>query len=229
MKSKILIVCALFFVAANTFAKSKFIDVPGKNEVTVVGRVHFSSDVDRNFLFETFGVDSDKRNYPDVYVLPFIPGKASGILLKRHKVDDLEDFDKQAWGVIVQYSLTKERTLLFDYMTLFIGGSYMIPVKLPLKFQVNVPKDEKFLYLGDFYFDAKGFSFDLSSSVKDEYEAAQLALNGVTKKEYKLARANLEQATDEEIKNIEFTYEVPITKFKKWYKMLKKRGLIEAK
>ena len=224
MKNKILI-CGVLFTAlcSGLSAKSKYIDVPGGNEVTVVGRLNFSTDADKNFLFDTFEVDEDKRNYPDIYALPYIPGSA-GLLTNVHKWKELIKFDKQAWGVnggyfFVQYKLLKDRTLYFSSITLFVGGSYYLPVRLPLGFKVTVPEKEKFLYLGDFTFTAKGFAFELSASVKDNYEDAQEALNKVTRKEYDLCRASLEKITEEDLDKISkgFVYEAVHYEFYTWY------------
>ena len=227
MKNKILI-CGVLFTAlcSGLSAKSKYIDVPGGNEVTVVGRLNFSTDADKNFLFDTFEVDEDKRNYPDIYALPYIPGSA-GLLTNVHKWKELIKFDKQAWGVnggyfFVQYKLLKDRTLYFSSITLFVGGSYYLPVRLPLGFKVTVPEKEKFLYLGDFTFTAKGWAFELSASVKDNYDDAQLALNKVTKKQYDLCRASLEEITEEDLETIKksFYYEPTGYSFIDWYKKI---------
>ncbi len=231
MKVRLITFCAMIFMAADfSFAKSKFIDVPGKNEVTLIGRIHFSTDMDRQFLFDTSNVPEDKRDYPDVCVLPFFPGKPSGLTRKVQKLSDTVGFDEQAWSTngnyfFVQYKLTKERTLYLSYVTLFIGGSYLLPVALPLKLKVTVPEDEKFLYIGDFYYTAKGFAFVVDCSVKDEFDSAQKALDEVTKHEYRLSRARLSEATYEDFENVNFTYEVSVTNFSKWYTLLNKRGI----
>ena len=224
MKNKILVcVVLLITLCGSLSAKSKYIDVPGNNEVTVVGRLNFTSDMDKNFLFEAFKVDEDKRNYPDIYVLPYIPGSA-GLLTNVHSAKEIMKFDRQAYGVngdyfFVQYKLLKDRTLYFSGITIFIGGSYELPVWLPLNFKVTVPEKEKFLYLGDFTFTAKGFAFELSASVKDNYEDAQEALNKVTRKEYDLCRASLEKITEEDLDKISkgFVYEAVHYEFYTWY------------
>ncbi|MCR5725503.1 MAG: hypothetical protein K6G80_10500 [Treponema sp.] len=230
-KNKLILCCALLSACtAMLSAKSKFIDVPGRNEVTVVGRIHFKTDMDKNWLMDTFGVPADKRNYDDCYVLPYIPGSA-GLFTNVHKAKEIRAFNNQAWGkngdyFFVQYKLLKDRTLYFSYVTLFIGGSYMLPVKLPLNFKVVVPEKEKFLYLGDFYYSAKGFAFELTAAHKDEYDEAQKALNEATKKPQTLCRANLEEITEEDIENNNrsFWYESVGTKFSNWYKNMEPKA-----
>lgn len=231
---KILTVCALLFaVVTLASAKSKFIDVPGKNEVTIVVRINFTSDADREWLFKAFEVPEDKRNYPDVYIMPYFSenaklapedGKRGTVTVDKAKL--IGEFEEQAWGVnggyvFAQYNLNKNRTVYLSAVQLFIGGSYMLPVLLPLNLKVQVPKDEKFLYLGDFTFSAKGFAFDVTGTVRDEYEAAQVALNGVTKKEYKLARANAEKVSEEEMGRVFFAYQSAGLRFSKWYYQFK--------
>ncbi|MBR1536649.1 MAG: hypothetical protein IJ630_06910 [Treponema sp.] len=227
MKNKILASCVLFIALCGSLsAKSKYTDIPGNNEVTVVGRLNFSTDADRDFLFETFEVPEDKRHYPDIYVLPYIPGSA-GLFTNVHKAKEITKFEEQAWGVnggyfFVQYKLLKDRTLYFSSITLFLNGSYMLPVKLPLGFKVRVPEKEKFLYLGDFTFKAKGFAFEISASVKDNYDDAQAVLDKVTKKDYDLCRASLEKITEEDLEAIKktFYYESAGYSFKDWYKSI---------
>ena len=233
MKNRVIVFCVLFATfAVNLAAKSKYIDIPGNSEVTVVGKVNFSSDVDKEFLFNTFKIPEDKRNYPDLYVLPYIPGSA-GLFTNVHKAHETGGFDNQAWSVngnyfFVKYKLLKDRTLYFSNIVIFIGASYQLPVILPLNFKVTVPENEKFIYLGDFNFTAKGFAFELSSSVKDNYDSAQNALNEVTKKEYRLCRANLEPITEEDLDAINktFYYESVTTNFSLWYQRLEYLGLI---
>ncbi|MCR5289238.1 MAG: hypothetical protein K6E51_04525 [Treponema sp.] len=233
MKTKTIACSIVFFmVVSAVFAKSQYLDVPSKKEVTFIGRIFFDSDVDRNFLFESFGVSENKRQYPDTYVLPYFPGK-TGIFSSIHKYDEIEEFEEHAWGVngdyfYVTYTLPEDRTIYFDCATVFIGSSYMLPVLLPMYCKVQVPENEKFLYIGDFHFSAKGFAFEVSGTVVDEYDAAQDALNAVTKKQYTLCRANVEKASKEELKAIKYTYEPPVTEFNKWYKMLAERGLISG-
>ena len=44
------------------------------------------------------------------------------------------------------------------------------------------------IYIGDFYYSAKGVDFELSASVKDEFDSAKEALDNVTKNEVSLCR-----------------------------------------
>lgn len=228
MKNRILVCCVLFIaLTASLSAKSKknYIEVPGNNEVTVVGKLTFSTDMDRKFLMDTFNVPEDKRDYKDIYVLPYIPGPTS-LFSNVHKAKEIKEFESQAWGLngeyfFVKYSLQKDRTLYFSSIQLFINGSYKLPVELPLNVKVRVPEKEKFIYLGDFNFSAKGFSFNISSSVKDNIEAAQVALNKVTKKQWTLCRAHLDRITEEDLKSerLTYSYESIGTKFTNWYKI----------
>ena len=59
MKNKILILSIIFAAFTNIcFAqangKKKTIETPLENQVIVVGRIHFSTDADRNYLFDAF-------------------------------------------------------------------------------------------------------------------------------------------------------------------------------
>ena len=229
MKNKIIVFVALFFVAVSAFAKPKYIDEPKKNEVTLIGRISFTTDIDRKWLLEAMNVPETERKYKDIYVMPYSSpnGKvAEGderVRVKADAVKEVAEFDNQAWSVngnyfFVKYSLGKNRTLYLDSVKLFIGASYMLPVLLPLNIKITVPEGEKFLYIGDYDFSAKGFAFELSASVSDEFDAAQVALNSVTKKEHALCRANPERITQEEIDKFFYEYEQPSVNFKKWYK-----------
>ncbi|WP_191017409.1 hypothetical protein [Treponema zioleckii] len=147
--------------------------------------------------------------------------------LAENKPKDIKKFDRQAWAVngeyfFVKYSFDKkQRTIYLDNSTLFIGASYTLPVGLPLNLKVVVPENEKFLYLGDFSYSAKGFGFDLSCAVSDEFEAAQFALNEVTKEEYSLCRANPQIFSEEESKHVRNRNWFVFYDEKDWYKTLK--------
>ena len=233
MKNRIIIFTIILFAANLAFAKPKFIEEPKKNEVTLVGRITFKTDMDRDWLMGAVGLSEDLRNYQDIYVMPFasayskVVEEGESVWLKGNdKAKDILKFEEQAWGVnggyfFVKYELGKERTVYLNSATVFIGASYLLPVLLPLNLRITVPEDEKFLYIGDYTFNAKGFAFELTASVTDEFEAAQLALNSVTKKEYQLSRANPERLSAKEIEKVQFAYESPTTDFKKWYKLFK--------
>lgn len=233
MKNRIIISILILLTANLAFAKPKFIEEPKKNEVTLVGRITFKTDMDRNWLLGAVDLPEDVRNYQDIYVMPFSSAYAKYVeegesvwLKSGDKDKDILKFEEQAWGVnggyfFVKYELGKERTVYLNSATLFIGASYLLPVLLPLNLKITVPEDEKFLYIGDYTFNAKGFAFELTSSVADNFDQAQVALNSVTKKEYQLSRANAERLSAKDMEKVQFAYVSPTTDFKKWYKLFK--------
>ena len=240
MKNKLITLSILLFSVSFAFAKPKQLAEPKKSEVILVGRISFSTDMDRTWLLDAVGVEEENRKYPDLYTLPFaapdsvIKEKAGSKWATVTTVQDkdIASFSEQSWGIngdyfFVKYELGKDRTLYLSTATIFIAGSYLLPVLLPMNLKVTVPEGEKFLYLGDFSYSAKGFAFALSREVHDEYDAAQVALNSVTKKEYKLCRANPENITPEEIEKVQYYYTSPSTDLKKWYKMFKDVPLLE--
>ena len=239
MKNRIIIFTFIFFISNLAFAKPKFIDEPKKNEVTLVGRITFKTDMDRNWLYGAVDLPEDQRKYQDIYVMPFSSAYAKYVeegetvwLKSNDKAKDILKFEEQAWSVnggyfFVKYELGKERTVYLSAATVFIGASYLLPVLLPLNLKITVPADEKFLYIGDYTFNAKGFGFELTASVSENFEEAQVALNSVTKKEYQLSRANPERLSAKDMEKVQFAYESPTTDFKKWYKLFKELPTIE--
>ena len=239
MKNRIIIFTFIFFIANLAFAKPKFIDEPKKNEVTLVGRITFKTDMERNWLYGAVDLPEDQRKYQDIYVMPFSSAYAKYVeegetvwLKSNDKAKDILKFEEQAWSVnggyfFVKYELGKERTVYLSAATVFIGASYLLPVLLPLNLKITVPADEKFLYIGDYTFNAKGFGFELTASVSENFEEAQVALNSVTEKEYQLSRANPERLSAKDMEKVQFAYESPTTDFKKWYKLFKELPTIE--
>ncbi len=239
MKKSLIALAVMFFTAGLSFAKPAMLNEPKKNEVILVGRISFNTDMNRKWLLEAVDVPEDARKYADIYEMPFASAYSKVIeegdkaWLKANDTDkDILNFEQQAWAVngnyfFVKYSLGKERTVYLNYATLFIGASYKLPVLLPLNLKVTVPEGEKFLYLGDFTYNATGFAFEVTGRVDEDFDAAQVALNGVTKKEYALCRANPEFLSADEIAKVQFAYTSPTTDFKKWYKLFKDLPTVE--
>ena len=229
MKNKITVFLLLVFTTGFAFAKPRQITEPKFNEVILVGRISFTTDVDREFYFNTMEVPEDKRNYNDVYIMPFYSDKYKyaetdkTVYVTTVKKKEVQNFDAQAWAVngdyfFVKYKYNrKDNAVYLDSATMFLGASYKIAVELPLNMKITVPEGEKFLYIGDYTFNAKGFAFTLTETVEDNFDEAQLALNGVTKQEYPLCRANPERLTKKQMENVHGLFETQGTKFTKWY------------
>ncbi|MBP5588196.1 MAG: hypothetical protein J6X37_05665 [Treponema sp.] len=237
MKNKILILSIIFAGLANlsfaqTKEKNKTIDTPLENQVIVVGRIHFSTDADRNYLFDAFEIPEDRREFKDICVLPFSapeivrkPEKNGNISYVSETKLTLSTFNKNAWVAndnyfFIKYNVWKDRTIHLTSATVFIGGCHLLPVILPMYFKIKVPENEKYVYIGDFYYSAKGLNFELSVKVKDEFDSAQKALDAVTKNEVTLCRVSKEPF-DEDVR-ILFSYPPIQSEIKGWYSHVKK-------
>ncbi len=226
MKNKNLFFITLLFLASN-FIFAKTIRTPGPKDVTLVGRIFFETDMDKEWYFDAFNIPEDKRSHPDSYIFPFIPGQDS-LLAPGYSIL-MDQFERQAWGVngdyfFVQYDLLSDRMLYLTEITLFLGGAFQLPVKLPLGFKIRIPEKEKFVYIGDFYFSAKGFGFEISGKRKEAFEAAQAALDKVTQKQYKLCYGNIEKITTDDLedmrKHLSFSYAASGIDLNEWYKKM---------
>ena len=230
MKNKITVFLLLIFTTGFAFAKPKLISKPGSNEVILVGRISFTTDVDREFFYNTMEVPEDKRNYKDVYVMPFYSDEYKyvetdkTVYVTAVKKKEVQKFEEMAWAVngdyfFVEYKYNrKDRAVYLKSATMFLGASYKLAVELPLNMKITVPEGEKFLYIGDYTFNAKGFAFTLTEKVTDNFDDAQAALNAISKEEYALCRVNPERLTKEQMKNnLHGMYESVGTKFTKWY------------
>lgn len=235
MKNKFFAAFIVLILFENlSFAKTGSVSLPKNDEVVLVGRISFDSDIDKEWLMESFEIPEDKRNYKDVFVFPFIPNKG------KIKPDSLVAFNKQAWGInrgyfFIKYKLPKNRTLLFSHIQYYIGASYYLMAELPCGFKITVPEGEKFVYIGDLYYHAKGPSFEMSGAVKDNYDAAQEALNQVTEENQPLCRVSLEDITQEDVDAAikKYVYETTVliddiaTHYDRWYEDLEKYGVLE--
>ena len=237
-KNKIIVFLLLIFSIELAFAKPKLITEPKGNEVILIGRISFTTDVDREFFFNTMEIPEDKRNYKDVYIMPYFSDKFTYTEEKLiHAYSDskksIQKFEEQAWAVNGDYFFTKysynrkAKAIYLDSVTMFLGASYKLAVELPLNMKITVPDGEKFLYIGDYTFNAKGFAFSLSGVVEDKFDEAQIALNGVSKEEYTLCRVTPELLTKKQMKNVHATYEAVGTKFSKWYDKFKDLPVIK--
>ena len=77
MKFKLSVLSLFVITASLIYAKPKMLTEPKSNEVTLVGKIHFTMDVDKEWLFDAFDVPKDKRGYKDLYVMPFFPPEAT--------------------------------------------------------------------------------------------------------------------------------------------------------
>lgn len=230
---KLFVLIAALFIAESIFAKSNYIDVPGRNEVTLVGRINFTTDVDRQWFYDAIEFPEENRNYKDIYIMPFctkkyvIAEENENYFIKTVEAKEIENFEKQAWSVngdyfFVQYELNDYRTVYLSTITVLLGASYNLPILLPLNIKVQIPEDEQFVYIGDFTFETSGFAFELLNiEVNDDIESAQAALNEVTKKEYSLCRGNIEAVTEEDNQKLKWYYYTPMTRFIGWYNKMK--------
>ena len=230
MKKNIALFFAFICFVNIVFAKQKYISEPNSKEVILVGRIHFNMDISKEYLLDAFDVPEDKRNYPDLCVLPFFPPEAKVeneyTYFKYVSKKSMNQFNESAYSVnggyfFVKYKLNSDRIVYLSKVVVFIAGSYRIPIVLPMSLKLQVPQKEKYLYIGDFYYlSSRGVEFKISCSVKDEYESAQKALNKVSKKEHTLCRANVELYDSEKDGKIKYLYSnSPNIKFKKWYKL----------
>ena len=203
MKNKLLILSIIFTAFTNIcFAQSsgKTIESPMPDQVIVVGRIHFTTDMDRDYLYDAFEIPEDRRDFKDIVVLPFYtPGmiqkisKSGSLSFTQILKPTLSIFNSKAWVAndnyfFIKYTIGPDRILYMTSATAYIGGSHLLPVILPMYFKTQVPENEKYIYIGDFYYSAKGVDFELSASVKDEFDSAKEALDNVTKNEVSLCR-----------------------------------------
>ena len=204
MKNKVLILSVIFAVFTNiSFAQSdskKTIGTPSEDQVIVVGRIHFSTDIDRNYLYDAFEIPEERRDFKDIVVLPFYtpgmiqkPSKSGSISYTTILKPTLSLFNSKAWVAnnnyfYIKYTVGPDRILYLTSATAFIGGSHLLPVMLPMYFKIKIPEDEKYIYIGDFYYHAEGVDFKLSANVKDDFDSAKEALDTVTKDEVSLCR-----------------------------------------
>lgn len=248
MKVKTIAVYAALFAAASLLsAKDAALPLPPKGTVTLVGRVFFSSDIDKNFLFDSAAVPQEKRNLPDLCFLPFFDDKVELVKKKTAPASDniadilkmfdsmekkktpageIKKFSMQAKAFngqwfFVQYKYNADRIICLTDATLFIGKSPRLPVILPMNCKLVVPEGEQFLYVGDFHYSAKGFAFELSKKIVDSFDEAQVALNQAAKKDVKLCRANVEPYDKERDGGIQHMYDLPTVSFSSWYETFK--------
>ena len=237
MKNKILILSIIFAAFTNIcFAqangKKKTIETPLENQVIVVGRIHFSTDADRNYLFDAFEVPEDRRDFKDIVVLPVYtpgmiqkPAKDGSVSYITIPKLTLSMFNSKAWVAsdnyfFIKYTVGKDGILYMTSATAFIGGCHLLPVILPMYFKVKVPENEKYIYIGDFYYSTKGINFELSVSVKDEFESAQKALDEVTKNEVSLCRVSKQPFDDDD--KLGFACSPVQSEINGWYSHVKK-------
>lgn len=255
MKKKIITIIVVSFLSVVFLsAKEKALPMPAKGSVTLVGRINFSSNIDRDFLFESAGIPEDKRNYPDICFMPFFTDKVELRLKedvlpedpfeimkyfeqqekenKKKKISsaDIKNFEAQAMAVngeyfFIQYKFNSDRKICLRDATIFIGGSPHLPVILPINSIITVPEGESFLYIGDYFFDVKDFSFTVSKKVVDNFDDAAIALNKAVQKEVALSRAIMEKYIPEEHGKIWYMMVPPSVNIDSWYDRYKNLNL----
>ncbi len=234
MKNRLLAFCVLFITLAGSLsAKSNFLKEPKKNEVILVGKISFSTDQDKNFLYESREVPENyRKNYKNLITMPFCSPKYKVVeegqnpFLFTIKSSEMQKFQAQAWVLdgeyfFVKYELNKERTVYLDTALLFVNASYLLPVRLPLEMKITVPEGEKFLYIGDYEFKATGFAFELTRKVKDNFDEAQAALDNKTEVKYSLCRANPEFLDERFFEKVWYQTEHFEFNIANWYKEIK--------
>ena len=149
------------------------IDKPSAKEVMFVGRVTVHNKQDLDFYVKSRGVSETVLEKEDVYYLPFVPAK--------QKVDayDIGVFESQAHFkngeiFLANYEVTKTMNFCFTFpFQYFFHGDSNLLIYLPSDFMVSVPKDEKYIYIGDFDFYVEGREFNVVKVTHtDNYDAA---------------------------------------------------------
>lgn len=225
MRNKIFFL-SILLISFTNFSFAKTIDKPKSNEVIIVARINFSTDADRKWYLDAFDVPEELRNYPDTYTLPLCPPQIkAGESKKKDGATpyDIKEFEKTSWGVngdyvFAKYVLNSDRTIYFSSATIFLNSSYNLPVKLPMGFKVKIPEGEQYIYIGDFYYSAKGPDLNISVSIKDSLSDAQKALDNVIKDKCSLCRGIIESIKEE---NLLFYYIEGYTDITKWYDRVK--------
>ncbi len=174
----------------------KYTDVsePGSDEVIIIGKVSVKSDVNRDFIAATRALTDEEKKGQDSYWFKY----------NYDKDDDYYDFDlpekkqlrefKDGEFFYMNFEYDDDKMYLtlpywFDYQ---FFGSQKSYIRLPFDMIVNIPKDTKAIYVGSFTYVVSGTSFNITDvKVKDEYEAAQKALDKAYGKHYDLYKAKL--------------------------------------
>lgn len=196
-KACLCLICALstFSVFAQNSSKVKVTD-PGKGTVVIYGKVKIVYEGNREFYYKTFNVKPEVKKNPDCYQAP-IP-----VYENQHKksnqlpflVEEGDYFYNYCWnmknkvkydGTFLWYLNKNPKDTKFDASTL--------SVLLPIRFVCNVPKDEKYLYLGTLVYYVSGDDFQVTRiEILDEYDSAKKDFSKVQGNDKVLCRALLE-------------------------------------
>ncbi len=172
--TSLLIVLILSF---SVFAASK-VKAPKKNQAIVIAKFNFTTDVDRDFIYATRGLNfyatrglkSDKNN-ADTY-----------------RFADT-DCSRTTTGEFCHFIVPKNKTLKLSTVDTWLWDVYITELIFPIFSEVDIPEDADAVYIGSFYVEYKGDDFVITKANRvDEYDLAQDFLKKTYGDHYNLAR-----------------------------------------
>ena len=200
---KILITCAVLFATAFTaFAQSSKIKVDS-NKIIVVGRINVVFDEDRDFIFQTRGLEDSQKEKTDGYSVPYIsdPNDPLGANWSKYLKENDTEYDIGDF-FMVSFRRPKKGENVLSFrsafpMYFFCDSRAKIYLPLPSYFDVDIPDGVDAIYLGTFNYYVTGDNFTISDfQLVDEYDLAQEELDRSLGKHCDMARAVLKVIED---------------------------------
>lgn len=171
----------LFFTSTFFYAKDVkegSVKKPGRNKVVLVGRVSYKTPLDFSDYAKSFDSAYDRKNVkskPHVYCI---------------------NDTKETWEIEEPFYYTTKVMIngkaSIEYSSTSIFGNPIAYFELPMKVRVKVPKDAKFVYIGNFQYELDYALRVVGFNHYDEFDKAQEQINRATGKEVELVRGELE-------------------------------------
>ena len=163
---------ALLTIDAETTYKK-----PRSKQVALVGSCTVSSPLNMEFYARYFTQDAQTADHSiwlpasKWYSMPTRVGDLGGLFC-------------------ISVNVPEDRVITLDALELYLFNNSWAGIKMPVGIKVTIPKDAKYLYIGNLDYTFSNYYFMINNvKLTDDFDAAQIKLNEVMRTECDLVRA----------------------------------------
>lgn len=195
---------SILFIATcfGAFAQSSKIK-RDDSKIIVVGRINVFYDENRDFIFQTRGLEKTYAEKPDTYTVPYIKDPNDTFGNNASKYFKENQYEYPIGDIfMVSYKRPKKGENVLHYRSnfnMYFYSSTKAHIYLPMvDFDIDIPDGVEALYLGTFNYYVTGDNFTIDSFERvDEYDLAQEELDRCLGTHVDMARAVIKVIEEE--------------------------------
>ncbi len=196
---KIKLFFLLFCICSISFQLNAESNKLKRNQVVIVGKINFNCNIDYEKLANFLDLSDEEIANGDFYTLPMTSDEISSIMNRKSDVIPYnKEYEKIKSGNYFMKVIKRDDKISFSTQTsrfcitnFLVYGLNNYNVLIPFPYYINIPEDEKALYIGSIYvYINKDYEIE-SINIVDEFDYAKEYFAENFSTEYELSRAQL--------------------------------------